>query len=56
MLEMLLTISWQCAHLVISWVGLVRRGRDLLVLAWVDGDAAAADLACQWPRMPHAQW
>jgi hypothetical protein len=44
MLDMLLRIFWQCAHLVISWVGLVRR--DLAVLAGAD-DVAAAGLVCQ---------
>jgi hypothetical protein len=40
MLDMLLTVFWQCAHLVISWVCLV--SRDLVVLAWADDGAAAA--------------
>jgi hypothetical protein len=54
MLGMLLTVFWQCAHLVMSWVCLV--GGDLVVLARADGGAAATILACQWPRAPHARW
>jgi hypothetical protein len=47
--DMMLTILLQCAHLVISCVGLVRR--DQAVLARADGGAAVG-LAWQWPRVP----
>jgi hypothetical protein len=43
MLDMILTIFLQCANLVISWVGLVRR--DLAILAWVDSGAAGLGLS-----------
>jgi hypothetical protein len=53
LLDMLLTVVWQCAHLIISWVGLV--SHDLAVWARADSGAAAASLACQWLRVPHAR-
>jgi hypothetical protein len=43
MLDILLTVFWQCANLVIAWVGLVRH--DLAVLARVDDGATDAGLA-----------
>jgi hypothetical protein len=39
MLYMLLTILWQCANLVISWVGSVRH--DLAILTRAAGGATA---------------